>query len=59
MSDKTAISWAEATWNPVVGCTRTSLDCDHPWDQLHLPLNAPSPVSPLTATGTTNPEAMP
>ena len=29
MSDKTAISWTESTWNPVVGCTHTSPGCDH------------------------------
>src|SRR5258707_7440159 len=29
MSDKTAIHWTEATWNPVVGCTRVSAGCDH------------------------------
>ena len=29
MSDKTGISWTQSTWNPVVGCTRTSPGCDH------------------------------
>lgn len=29
MSDGTGISWADATWNPVVGCTRVSAGCDH------------------------------
>ncbi|MCL4413590.1 MAG: phage Gp37/Gp68 family protein [Actinobacteria bacterium] len=29
MSDKTGISWTDATWNPVVGCERTSPGCDH------------------------------
>lgn len=29
MSDGTGIEWAEATWNPVVGCTRASKGCDH------------------------------
>lgn len=28
MSDKTKISWSEATWNPVTGCTRVSSGCD-------------------------------
>ena len=29
MGDKTRISWADATWNPVVGCTRISAGCDN------------------------------
>lgn len=29
MGDKTAIEWTDATWNPLVGCTRCSPACDH------------------------------
>ncbi|MBF6065438.1 phage Gp37/Gp68 family protein [Nocardia terpenica] len=29
MSDKSGIEWTEATWNPVTGCDRTSIGCDH------------------------------
>jgi protein gp37 len=29
MSDKSAIEWTEATWNPVTGCDRVSPGCDH------------------------------
>lgn len=29
MSDKSAIEWTNATWNPVTGCTRVSDGCDH------------------------------
>lgn len=29
MSEQTAISWTEATWNPWTGCTRVSEGCDH------------------------------
>jgi protein gp37 len=29
MSDKTAIGWTEATWNPVTGCSRVSPGCEH------------------------------
>ena len=29
MSDKTAIGWTDATWNPVTGCSKVSPGCDH------------------------------
>src|SRR6202012_897959 len=29
MSDKSAIEWTDATWNPVTGCTKISAGCDH------------------------------
>ena len=29
MSDRSAIEWTEATWNPVTGCTEVSPGCAH------------------------------
>lgn len=29
MSDKSAIEWTDATWNPTIGCTRVSAGCEH------------------------------
>ena len=29
MSDKSAIEWTDATWNPVTGCTKIGPGCDH------------------------------
>lgn len=43
MGDKTGIQWADATWNPVTGCTKISQGCKHcyaerDWPRLvHLP----------------------
>lgn len=41
MSDKSHISWTDATWIPVTGCTRVSPGCDHCYafqlhDQRHI-----------------------
>ncbi len=33
MSDRSAIEWTDATWNPVTGCTKVSPGCDHCYAQ--------------------------
>lgn len=38
MSDRTEISWTEATWSPVSGCTRVSPGCDHCYIERTPPL---------------------
>ncbi|MDF2260587.1 DUF5131 family protein [Streptantibioticus ferralitis] len=30
VSDRSAIEWTEATWNPTTGCDRVSSGCDSP-----------------------------
>lgn len=29
MSDRSAIEWTDATWNPTRGCSRVSAGCDN------------------------------
>lgn len=29
MGDRTGIQWTDATWNPMTGCTKLSVGCDH------------------------------
>lgn len=29
MGDRTAIEWTDATWNPLIGCTKAGPGCDH------------------------------
>lgn len=29
MTDRTKIEWADATWNPITGCSKVSEGCDH------------------------------
>ncbi|HZC06483.1 MAG TPA: phage Gp37/Gp68 family protein [Ktedonobacterales bacterium] len=41
MSGKTGIAWTDASWNPIVGCTRVSKGCNHCYafqlhDQRHI-----------------------
>src|SRR5438128_3673824 len=54
MSDRSAIEWTEATWNPVTGCSKISPGCahcyaealsqrfrwsQHPWTDAHVAEN--------------------
>ncbi len=47
MSDKSAIEWTDATWNPVTGCTKVSQGCKHcyaerEWPRLAAPREKPN-----------------
>lgn len=42
MSDKTAIEWSDATWNPTVGCSKVSPGCDHCYAETLVNRFAPS-----------------
>jgi len=47
MSDKTGIEWADATWNPVTGCSKVSAGCKHcyaerDWARLSAPRPTPN-----------------
>lgn len=54
MADKTGIEWADATWNPLVGCTKVSPGCDHCYaEELVNRFAGTSPAFP-TAFSTVN-----
>lgn len=42
MSDGTGIEWTDATWNPLVGCTKVSPGCDHCYAETLVNRFAPS-----------------
>ena len=52
MGDKTGIAWTDATWNPVVGCSRVSEGCRHCYAERqafrHGQMMARSPYKGLT-----------
>ena len=37
MADATSIEWADATWNPVTGCTKVSAGCQHCYAERLMP----------------------
>ena len=51
MSDKSAIEWTDATWNPVTGCTKISPGCAHCYaERLTLRFKRGGPYLPGQAT---------
>ena len=51
MSDRSAIEWTDATWNPVTGCSKVSQGCKHCYALREWPrLSAPRPT-PNAYTG--------
>lgn len=59
MSDKSAIEWTDATWNPTTGCTKVSAGCEHCYiDRTPLfrigvpkPRNDGAPIPPRSFDG--------
>lgn len=49
MSDKTAIEWTDATWNPLVGCTKVSPGCDNCYAQGEVNRRHAAALSPKTS----------
>lgn len=43
MSENTGISWTNATWNPVTGCTKVSQGCKHCYAEREWPRLAANP----------------
>lgn len=51
MSDKSAIEWCEATWNPVTGCSKVSQGCKHCYAEREWPRLAAPSAKPNIYTG--------
>lgn len=59
MSDKSAIEWTDATWNPVTGCTKVSPGCAHCYaETLTLRFKRGGPFLPGSATIRLHPERL-
>ena len=58
MGDRTAISWTEATWNPVTGCTEVSEGCDHCYARSVAHRFAGTPAYPRGFEVTLRPERL-
>jgi protein gp37 len=52
MGDRTKIEWADATWNPLIGCTRVSAGCRHCYaiNVAHRFTSKPGPFHLTTST---------
>lgn len=58
MGDRTSISWTEATWNPVTGCTEVSEGCDHCYARSVAHRFAGTPAYPRGFEVTVRPERL-
>ena len=50
MSDRSAIEWTDATWNPVSGCTKISPGCAHCYAEA-VPPTGPASVEEWEKAG--------
>ncbi len=58
MGDRSAISWTEATWNPVTGCNPVSEGCDHCYAETIARRFAGTPAYPAGFAVTLRPERL-
>lgn len=58
MGDRSAISWTEATWNPVTGCNAISAGCDHCYAETIARRFAGTPAYPDGFAVTLRPERL-
>jgi protein gp37 len=49
VSDKSQIEWTEATWNPILGCTKVSPGCDHCYAITQATIRAGNPHPKVAA----------
>lgn len=53
MGDKTKIEWCDATWNPILGCTKVGAGCDNCYAMRSVHRMAGNPKLAAAAGGTT------
>jgi protein gp37 len=49
VADRSHIEWTEATWSPLVGCTRVSPGCDHCYAEAEVNRRHAAALSPKTS----------